>query len=35
VIILLWIVIGLGAGRAIGALMLGKDSHRSRELSSG
>jgi uncharacterized membrane protein YeaQ/YmgE (transglycosylase-associated protein family) len=35
VIILLWIVIGLGAGWTIGALMLGKDSRRSRELSAG
>ena len=34
-IILLWIVIGVGAGRAIGALMLGKDRHRSRDLSAG
>src|SRR5687767_8670618 len=35
VIILLWIVIGLAAGRMIGALMLGQDSRRSRELSAG
>lgn len=34
-IILLWIVIGLGAGWTIGALTLGKDSRRSRELSAG
>jgi uncharacterized membrane protein YeaQ/YmgE (transglycosylase-associated protein family) len=35
VVILLWIVIGLGAGWATGALTLGKDSRRSRELSAG
>jgi uncharacterized membrane protein YeaQ/YmgE (transglycosylase-associated protein family) len=35
VIILLWVVIGLGAGWAIGALMLGRDSRRGRELSAG
>jgi uncharacterized membrane protein YeaQ/YmgE (transglycosylase-associated protein family) len=35
VVILLWILIGLGAGWTIGALMLGKDSRRSRELSAG
>jgi uncharacterized membrane protein YeaQ/YmgE (transglycosylase-associated protein family) len=32
---LLWILIGLGAGWTIGALMLGKDSRRSRQLSAG
>ena len=34
-VILLWIAIGLGAGWMIGALMLGKNSRRSRQLSAG
>ena len=34
-VILLWVVIGLAAGWMIGALMLGQDSRRSRELSAG
>jgi uncharacterized membrane protein YeaQ/YmgE (transglycosylase-associated protein family) len=35
VIILVWIVIGLGAGWTIGALTLGRDSRHSRALSAG
>jgi uncharacterized membrane protein YeaQ/YmgE (transglycosylase-associated protein family) len=35
VVILVWILIGIGAGWAIGALMLGWDGRRSRELSAG
>jgi uncharacterized membrane protein YeaQ/YmgE (transglycosylase-associated protein family) len=35
VIILLWIVTGLAAGWTMGALMLGRDSQRSRELTAG
>jgi uncharacterized membrane protein YeaQ/YmgE (transglycosylase-associated protein family) len=35
VVILLWIVIGLAAGWATGAIMLGRDSRRRRELSAG
>lgn len=34
-VIVLWIAIGLAAGWAIGAIMLGMDSRRSRELSAG
>lgn len=34
-VILLWVVIGLAAGWMIGALMVGQDSRRSRELSAG
>jgi uncharacterized membrane protein YeaQ/YmgE (transglycosylase-associated protein family) len=34
-VILLWVVIGLGAGWATGAVMLGRNSQPSRELAAG